>query len=102
MVNKLLAQRSNRHRLEVNPNLAAAFGASYQTLAPAQRELLRRVERTESGTDAPAVAELLHTDLAEAERRLRDLVDRELLIRVAPGRYQLHDQFLAAGIVTSS
>jgi tetratricopeptide (TPR) repeat protein len=73
-------------------NLLAVIARSYHTLDPEQRLLYRRLGLIPGpDTDLYAVAALLDTDPAAAERLLADLVDHNLLTQPAPGRYQLHD-----------
>jgi tetratricopeptide (TPR) repeat protein/transcriptional regulator with XRE-family HTH domain len=87
---------SARDRLEVmraeNLSVAAAFGLSYEDLAPAAQRLFRRLGlHPGTSIDAHAAAALGGTPLDVARRGLEDLYDQHLLAEPAPGRYQLHD-----------
>ena len=73
-------------------DLSAVFNLSYQTLDDAQRVLLRRLGLVPGpDIDAYAVAALLDTDRARAERLLQGLVDHHLLSEPAADRYRMHD-----------
>jgi tetratricopeptide (TPR) repeat protein/transcriptional regulator with XRE-family HTH domain len=75
-----------------NLSVAAAFGLSYQDLAPGAQRLFRRLGLIPgSGFDAYAAAALDGTTLVAARRGLEGLYDQHLLTEPAPGRYQLHD-----------
>lgn len=66
-------------------NLAAVFDLSYQTLDEDQGLVFRRLGLVPGpDVDAHAAASLLATGLAEAERRLQDLVDHSLLTEPKP------------------
>jgi tetratricopeptide (TPR) repeat protein/transcriptional regulator with XRE-family HTH domain len=85
-----------RDRLAVmraeNLSVAAAFGLSYQDLAPGAQRLFRRLG-LHPGPDADAytAAALDGTTQDVARRGLEDLYDQHLLAEPVPGRYQLHD-----------
>ena len=72
--------------------LAAVFDLSYTGLGEGQRLMLRRLGLV-PGLDADgyAAAALLDTDPQGAAGLLEDLVDHNLLIAHAPGRYRFHD-----------
>jgi tetratricopeptide (TPR) repeat protein len=73
-------------------SLGAAFDLSYHCLTDDRQLLYRRLGLV-PGADADryAAAALLDASLPKAERILQDLVDHNLLVERAPGRYQLHD-----------
>jgi tetratricopeptide (TPR) repeat protein len=73
-------------------DLGAVFDLSYRSLPRAHRRLFRRLGLVPGpDLDAYAAAALADTDLAAATRLLEDLVDHNLLIAHAVGRYRLHD-----------
>ena len=88
--------RDERRRLAVladgDHDLDAVLGLSYAALGERQWLLLRRLALAPGpDLDAYAAAALLDADPAAAGRLLEDLVDHNLLIDYAPGRYRLHD-----------
>jgi DNA-binding SARP family transcriptional activator len=72
--------------------LAAVFDLSYTSLEAPHRQLWRRLGLV-PGPDlnAYAAAALVESDPMSAAGMLEDLVDHNLLITYAPGRYRLHD-----------
>jgi tetratricopeptide (TPR) repeat protein/transcriptional regulator with XRE-family HTH domain len=75
-----------------NVSVAAAFGLSYQELAPGAQRLFRRLGLVPGPSfDGYAAAALDGTSLDTARRCLMGLYDQHLLTEPAPGRYQLHD-----------
>jgi tetratricopeptide (TPR) repeat protein len=73
-------------------DLGAVFDLSYTGLDDARRLLFRRLGLVPGpDADAYAAAALLDTDPGAATWLLQDLVDHNLLIEYAPGRYRLHD-----------
>ena len=88
--------RDQRQRLGIlsdgERDLGTAFGLSYRSLpGPAQR-LFRSLWLVPGADfDAYAIAALTGTDPATATRLLEDLVDHNLLIQQAAGRYRLPD-----------
>jgi tetratricopeptide (TPR) repeat protein len=73
-------------------DLATVFDLSYSGLGERQRLLLRRLGLVPGpDADAHAAAALLDTDPDAAASLLEDLVDHNLLIAHALGRYRLHD-----------
>jgi DNA-binding SARP family transcriptional activator len=73
-------------------DLATVFDLSYRHLEQPHRLLLCRIALMPGPhLDRYAAAALADTDPATAARRLEDLVDHNLLITYAPGRYRLHD-----------
>jgi tetratricopeptide (TPR) repeat protein/transcriptional regulator with XRE-family HTH domain len=87
--------RDERRRLTVladgDNDLRAVFDLSYTALGERQRLLFRRLVLVPGPElDAFAAAALLGADPAAAGL-LEDLVDHNLLIEHAPGRYRLHD-----------
>jgi tetratricopeptide (TPR) repeat protein len=73
-------------------DLASVFDLSYSGLDEQHRRLLRRLGSVPGpDSDAYAAAALLECDPATATWLLEDLVDHNLLIEYAPGRYRLHD-----------
>jgi len=73
-------------------DLGAVFDLSCRSLTDAQRHLFRHLGLIPGPhTDVHASAALIDTDLGTAGRLLEDLLDHNLLIQQAPGRYQLHD-----------
>ncbi|HEY2520882.1 MAG TPA: BTAD domain-containing putative transcriptional regulator [Streptosporangiaceae bacterium] len=71
---------------------AALFDLSSQQLGHDQQRLYRYLGLTPGPeVDAHAAAALLDRDPAAAERLLQDLVDHNLLLEPAAGRYRLHD-----------
>ena len=87
---------SARDRFEVlrteDLSVAAAFDLSYESLAPDQRRLFRRLALHDGADiDGYAAAALDGSDFGSARRRLEGLYDRYLIAEHAPGRYRLHD-----------
>jgi tetratricopeptide (TPR) repeat protein/transcriptional regulator with XRE-family HTH domain len=75
-----------------NLSVAAAFGLSYQDLAPGPRRLFHRLGLVAGPSiDAYGAAALDDTGLDTARRHLEELFDQHLLTEPEPGRYQLHD-----------
>ena len=73
-------------------DLATVFDLSYTGLSGRHQLLLRRLGLVPGpDADAYAGAALLDTDPDTATGLLEDLVDHNLLIAHAPGRYRLHD-----------
>jgi DNA-binding SARP family transcriptional activator len=73
-------------------DLATVLDLSYTGLGERHRLLLRRLGLVPGpDADAYAAAALLEADPATATGLLEDLVDHNLLIAHAPGRYRLHD-----------
>ena len=73
-------------------NLAAVFSLSYAGLSERHQLLFRRLGLLLGpDTDAYAAAALLTVDPDTGAGLLEDLVDHNLLIEHAPGRYRLHD-----------
>jgi DNA-binding SARP family transcriptional activator/tetratricopeptide (TPR) repeat protein len=73
-------------------DLAAVFDLSYQSLTESERGLLRHLGLLPGAdTDAYAAAALADLDPVVATRLLEGLVDHNLLIEHAVGRYRLHD-----------
>lgn len=82
-----LAALSDRER-----DLTAVFDLSLRTLTDPGRALFRRLGLIPTPDfDAHAVAALTGTDPATTTHLLEDLVDHNLLLSLAPGRYRLHD-----------
>jgi tetratricopeptide (TPR) repeat protein len=73
-------------------DLSIVFELSYQSLPEPHRALFRRLGLI-SGPDLDpfAAAALLGVDPQAVTRLLEDLVDHNLLLSHAPGRYRLHD-----------
>jgi DNA-binding SARP family transcriptional activator/uncharacterized protein HemY len=72
--------------------LEALFDLSYGNLSEDEQQVYRRLGITPSlDCDAHALAALVETGPGNATRLLEDLVDHNLLISHAPGRYRLHD-----------
>ena len=73
-------------------DLSAVFDLSYRSLAEPHRALFRRIGLIPGpDLDPYAAAALLQVDPAAAAGLLEDLVDHNLLLCHAPGRYRLHD-----------
>ena len=73
-------------------DLSAVFDLSYRSLAEPHRALFRRLGLIPGpDLDPYAAAALLQVDPAASARLLEDLVDHNLLLCHAPGRYRLHD-----------
>jgi DNA-binding SARP family transcriptional activator/tetratricopeptide (TPR) repeat protein len=73
-------------------DLATVFDLSYTGLSGRHQRLLRRLGLVPGpDADAYAAAALLDTGPDTATGLLEDLVDHNLLIAHAPGRYRLHD-----------
>jgi DNA-binding SARP family transcriptional activator/tetratricopeptide (TPR) repeat protein len=72
--------------------VSAAIELSYEARARSTQRVFRLLGLV-PGTDttAPAVAALADTDLADAERELRNLVAANLVEQPTPGRYALHE-----------
>ena len=88
--------RDRRDRVSVlsdgDRDLATVFDLSHRLLDPQHRLLLCRLALAPGpDTDPYAAAALSDTDPAAAIRQLEGLVDHNLLIAHAPGRYRLHD-----------
>jgi DNA-binding SARP family transcriptional activator/tetratricopeptide (TPR) repeat protein len=85
-------------------DLGAVFGLSYRALGESQQYLFRCLGLV-PGPDADeyAAAALTGADLAGTGQLLEELVDHNLLIERAPGRYRLHDllRLQAAALVAS-
>ena len=72
--------------------LGAVFDLSYASLDERHRRLWRRLGLIPGpDVDAYAAAALVEIDPATAAELLENLVDHNLLIAYAPGRYRLHD-----------
>jgi tetratricopeptide (TPR) repeat protein/transcriptional regulator with XRE-family HTH domain len=75
-----------------NLSVAAAFGLSYDELAPGTQRLFRRLGLVPGPSiDTYAAAALDCTSLDTARGQLEELYDQHLITEPAPGRYQLHD-----------
>jgi tetratricopeptide (TPR) repeat protein/transcriptional regulator with XRE-family HTH domain len=75
-----------------NLSVGAAFGLSYEDLAPGAQRMFRRLGLVPGPSiDAYAAAALDGTTLDTARRHLDELYDQHLLSEPAHGRYQLHD-----------
>jgi tetratricopeptide (TPR) repeat protein/transcriptional regulator with XRE-family HTH domain len=75
-----------------NLSVGAAFGLSYEDLAPGTQRMFRRLGLVPGPSiDAYAAAALDGTTLAAAWGHLDELYDQHLLTEPAHGRYQLHD-----------
>jgi DNA-binding SARP family transcriptional activator/Tfp pilus assembly protein PilF len=73
-------------------DLASIFDLSYSGLDEQHQRVLRRLGMVPGpDSDAYAAAALLECDPTTATWLLEDLVDHNLLIEYAPGRYRLHD-----------
>ncbi|HEY3869755.1 MAG TPA: BTAD domain-containing putative transcriptional regulator [Actinocrinis sp.] len=73
-------------------DLATVFDLSYAGLGEQHRVLIRRLGQVPGpDVDAWATAALLAVDPEIATGLLEDLVDHNLLISHAPGRYRMHD-----------
>ena len=88
--------RDEQHRLtrltDEDRSLTAVFATSFASLAPAEQELLRLLARFPGhDIDTCAVAALADTDHRTAERLLESLLDHNLMVQRAPGRYLFHD-----------
>ncbi|TDU02462.1 tetratricopeptide repeat protein [Streptomyces sp. 846.5] len=88
--------RDEHHRLthltDEDRSLTAVFATSFASLAPAEQDLLRLLSRIPGhDVDTCAVAALADTDHRTAERLLESLLDHNLLVQRAPGRYLFHD-----------
>jgi tetratricopeptide (TPR) repeat protein len=85
------SQRLTRLRDE-DRDLASVFESSYKALPAAEARLFRLLGLMPGPDfDTFAAAHLLGTDLRTAERRLDLLLDQNLLIQHAPGRFRMHD-----------
>ncbi|HEX5120255.1 MAG TPA: tetratricopeptide repeat protein [Pseudonocardiaceae bacterium] len=73
-------------------DLGAVFALSYRSLDDARQRFFRLLGLIPGpDTDAHAAAALAGTDQDTAARELEGLVDHNLLIPHAPGRYRMHD-----------
>ena len=73
-------------------DLVAVFGLSDQSLSDEQRRLYRHLALVPGPEiDAYAAAALAETDPVAADRVLQELVDHNLLLEPAAGRYEMHD-----------
>jgi tetratricopeptide (TPR) repeat protein len=73
-------------------DLSVVFDLSYQSLPEPHRALFRRLGLIPGpDLDPFAAAALLGVDPQAVTRLLEDLVDHNLLLSHAPGRYRLHD-----------
>ncbi|MGH3913650.1 MAG: ATP-binding protein [Pseudonocardiaceae bacterium] len=73
-------------------SVAAAFAVSYHDLTGAQQRTFRALGLHPGiETDCPAAAALTRATLDQAGQLCEDLVDANLLIQPAPGRYRFHD-----------
>jgi DNA-binding SARP family transcriptional activator/tetratricopeptide (TPR) repeat protein len=73
-------------------NLAGVFESSYRGLPTAEARLFRLLGLLPGpDVDAYAAANLLGAPLAEAGRLLEALLDQNLLVEHAEGRYRMHD-----------
>jgi DNA-binding SARP family transcriptional activator/tetratricopeptide (TPR) repeat protein len=85
------AQRLTRLRDE-DRDLASVFESSYNGLPAAEARLFRLLGLMPGPDfDTYAAAHLIGADLRTAEHRLDQLLDQNLLIQHAPGRFRLHD-----------
>ena len=93
LAGKLCAAHSRLDALsDSDRDLAAVFGLSYQSLRDEGRHLYRYLGLIPGpGFDAYAAAALTGAGLAAAERLLQELVDHNLLLEPAAGRYAMHD-----------
>ena len=87
---------SARDRLELmrteNLSVAAAFDLSYQTVAPPQQRLFRRLSlHGGMDVDVYAAAALDDADPGTTRMRLEALYEQHLLTEHVAGRYRLHD-----------
>jgi tetratricopeptide (TPR) repeat protein len=103
---RLAAQlRDRQRRVDVladgDRDLAAVFDLSYTSLGQRHQLLFRCLGLVPGpDVDAYAAAALMDVDPDTVSTLLGDLLDHNLLIEHAPGRYQLHDLLRAhAGIV---
>ena len=88
--------RDRHHRVQAlsdgERDLATVFDLSYTALDEPHRRLFRRLGLVPGpDADAYAAAALLDVDPDCATRLLEGLVDHNLLIEHAPGRYRMHD-----------
>ncbi|HEV2636557.1 MAG TPA: BTAD domain-containing putative transcriptional regulator [Actinocrinis sp.] len=73
-------------------NLAAVFESSYAALPAAEQTVFRRLGLVPGPDfDAHAVANLAAVDFRAAQRLLESLLNHNLVLAHAPGRYRLHD-----------
>ena len=80
------------HLRDEDRNLVALFDTSYADLDDAERRLFRLLGLVPGpDVDAYAAAHLLGEDLRTAERLLDSLLEHNLLLQPAPGRYRFHD-----------
>ena len=90
----LLRDRRQRIRAlsDGDRDLGVVLDLSYRTLSEEHQRLFRCLGLIPGpDADAYAAAALIDTDPDTAIRLLEDLVDQNVLIPAAPGRYQLHD-----------
>ena len=90
----LLRDRRQRIRAlsDGDRDLSVVLDLSYRTLGEQHQRLFRYLGLLPGpDTDAYAAAALTDTDPGTATRLLEDLVDQNVLISQASGRYQLHD-----------
>jgi tetratricopeptide (TPR) repeat protein len=90
----LLADRHQRVQAlsDGERDLAAVFDLSYRSLDEPHRVLFRRLGLIPGpDLDSYAAAALVEVDPTAATGLLEDLVDHNLLLCHAPGRYRLHD-----------
>ena len=90
----VLRERHDRLRAlsDGERDLAGVFDLSYMCLSEQHKVLFRRLGLVPgSDVDAYAAAALHDCELDAARALLEDLVDQNLLIEHAPGRYRLHD-----------
>jgi hypothetical protein len=85
--------RSRVRRRGVQPSpLATAFDLSYASLGEPHRHLFRRLGLVPGpDIDGYAAAALQESEPAVVSRKLGDLVDHNLVIAHASGRFRLHD-----------
>ena len=89
-----LREESQRlaHLRDEDRDLASVFESSYRGLPEPEARLFRLLGLMPGPDfDAYAAAHLIGTDLCTAERRLDWLLDQNLLVEHAPGRFRLHD-----------
>lgn len=80
------------HLRDEDRNLVALFDTSYADLDKAEQRLFRLMGLVPGpDVDAYAAANLLGEDLRTAERLLDSLLEHNLLLQHAPGRYRFHD-----------
>ncbi|MBS2551675.1 tetratricopeptide repeat protein [Catenulispora sp. NL8] len=80
------------HLQDDDRSLAAAFELSFRHLPAAEQNLFRHLGLVPGPDfDTYAAANLADTDLDSVERLLDSLLDQNLLVQRAPGRYRFHD-----------